>query len=318
MGLAAVPLPMKNRTKSEIGFDVSDPTAAAPGDSTAAGSTGAPLLIAAADFAVPAVLPSSRRLNASAVHASGADAGPSPVPPEASQSSKFPPRPLTPPVAAAGRGAALITGAAAAAGTVTTAGRGAAGTAETSAPTEAGDPASGSPGTFTAEESDHPESAGTEGSSRPDALSAEPLSDEPLPDKPLPTTAAGVSGRLRRVLVPLTADPAAALALPPCTPDAESPSTPAASDEPAPVVTADDGPDRGRDRVVPGFEADRDAPPERVDSASAEPTEPAEPVVSADAKAGITHAAAPTPSATASVPTRPTYTSVELTKASFQ
>lgn len=95
-------------------------------------------------------------------------------------------------------------------------------------------------------------------------------------------------------------------------------STPAAFDEPAPAVTTDDGPDRDRERVVPGFEADRDAPPERADSESAEPTEPAEPVVSADARAGITHAAAPTPNATANVPTLPTYTSVELTKAPFQ
>jgi len=92
------------------------PNAAAPGDATtdptndAEGATGSPLLTAAAAGAAVRDAPfSSRRLAANAVHASGAAAGESPVPPEANHANTSEPTPRTPPAAAAARGA-VITG----------------------------------------------------------------------------------------------------------------------------------------------------------------------------------------------------------------
>ena len=113
-GLSAVPLPMKNR-RIEPGCH--PPNAAAPGDATAApinGATGSPLLTAAAGAAVRDAPPNSRRLAAATVHANGAAAGESPLPPVPNHANKLPLNPRTPPAAA--RGATLITGADAAAG----------------------------------------------------------------------------------------------------------------------------------------------------------------------------------------------------------
>ena len=95
------------------------PNAAAPGDATAEpinGDTGSPLLTAAAGAAVREAPPNSRRLAAATVHANGAAAGESPLPPAPSHANRLPLTPRTPPAAAAARGATLITGAAAAAG----------------------------------------------------------------------------------------------------------------------------------------------------------------------------------------------------------
>ena len=120
-GLAAVPLPTKNR-KMLPGCHA--PSAAAPGVATAdpindfaAGVAGSPLLTAAAGAAVRAAPPSSRRLAAAAVHANGTAAGESPLPPAPNHANRLPFTPRTPPAAA--RGVALITGAAAAAGDTT-------------------------------------------------------------------------------------------------------------------------------------------------------------------------------------------------------
>jgi hypothetical protein len=116
-GLSAVPLPMKNR-RIEPGCQA--PNAAAPGDATAnpingaAAAFGSPLLTAAAGAAVRDAPVSSRRLAAATVHANGAADGESPEPPVPNHANKLPLNPRTPPAAA--RGAALITGAAAAAG----------------------------------------------------------------------------------------------------------------------------------------------------------------------------------------------------------
>jgi hypothetical protein len=105
---------MKNR-RIEPGCEA--PSAAAPGDATAEpinGATGSPLLTAAAGAAVRDAPVSSRRLAAATVHANGAADGESPLPPVPNHANKLPLNPRTPPAAA--RGAALITGAAAAAG----------------------------------------------------------------------------------------------------------------------------------------------------------------------------------------------------------
>ena len=105
-GLAAVPLPTKNR-KMLPGCH--PPRAAALGeptpdtDETAAadGSTGAPMLTAADGSAVRADPLNSRRAAANAAHASGAAAGPSPLPPPPNHANTEPLRPLTRPDAAA-------------------------------------------------------------------------------------------------------------------------------------------------------------------------------------------------------------------------
>ena len=116
-GLAAVPSPIKNR-RIEPGCQA--PNAAAPGDAIAApingapGATGSPLDTAAAGAAVRDAPLSSRRLAAATVHANGAAAGESPLPPVPSHANKLPLNPRTPPAAA--RVATLITGADAAAG----------------------------------------------------------------------------------------------------------------------------------------------------------------------------------------------------------
>ena len=92
------------------------PNAAAPGDATAEpinGDNGSPLLTAAAGAAVRDTPPNSRRLAAATVHANGAAAGESPLPPVPNHANRLPLTPRTPPAAA--RGATLITGAAAAA-----------------------------------------------------------------------------------------------------------------------------------------------------------------------------------------------------------
>ena len=87
LGLLAVPLPKKIRTKSAIGLLVAAATAAAAGPLT--GFTGAPVDDAAAALAAPEEPPcNSRRLNATADHANGNAAGPSPEPPPANQDNK--------------------------------------------------------------------------------------------------------------------------------------------------------------------------------------------------------------------------------------
>ena len=121
-GLSAVPLPTKIRRMLP---GAQAPTADALGAAPCAavpinGTAGSPLVVAAALFAIREVPPCSRRLTANAAHANGAAAGPSPLPPVASHARRLLPIPLTPPVAAAARGAEEITGAVAASGPLTT------------------------------------------------------------------------------------------------------------------------------------------------------------------------------------------------------
>jgi hypothetical protein len=108
---------MKIRMKSAKG----SPVAAAFGDfrvNGANGLAGSPLLVAAAAPASWVLPPISRRLNAAAVHISGAAAGASPLPPVCSQSSKPRPIPFTDPPAAGVVGDAVIDGAWAATGPI--------------------------------------------------------------------------------------------------------------------------------------------------------------------------------------------------------
>ena len=108
-GLAAVPLPTKNR---RIAPGYQPAYVAADGDPTAAarGATGSPVDTDAAAGTVREAPPNSRRLAAATVHASGPAAGPSPDPPDANHANTSEPTPRTPPAVAAAR-AAVTTGA---------------------------------------------------------------------------------------------------------------------------------------------------------------------------------------------------------------
>jgi hypothetical protein len=113
-----VPLPMKNRMKFCSGPDaVAEAVAPIPGVVTlaAAGPTevplaGSPLVVAVAAGAIRELPLSSRRVNAAAVHTSGAAAGLGELPPASQDSSDW-----LRPDAATPWCAAVITGAAAAA-----------------------------------------------------------------------------------------------------------------------------------------------------------------------------------------------------------
>jgi hypothetical protein len=119
-GLSAVPLPTKNRRidpgcQPPIAAALGEPTPAADETAPADGSTGAPVLTAADGFTGRDPPPNSRRAAANAVHANGAAAGPSPLPPPPNHANTFPPSPLTRPAAAditggAATGAASATG----------------------------------------------------------------------------------------------------------------------------------------------------------------------------------------------------------------
>ena len=113
LGLAAVPLPTKNR---RIAPGYQPANVAADGDPTAAADrplTNSPVDTDAAGAAVRAAPPNSRRDAAATVHANGPAPDPSPEPPDANHANRFELTPRTPPAAAR---AAVITGADAAAG----------------------------------------------------------------------------------------------------------------------------------------------------------------------------------------------------------
>jgi hypothetical protein len=114
-GFSAVPSPIHTRTKSASGFGVAD----ALGDVSVNGLNGSLVDVDAAGDGVAALRPTSRRVNANAVHINGAATGTSPVLPPASHPNRPLPIPVTALSAETARGAAVITGAAAAAGTAT-------------------------------------------------------------------------------------------------------------------------------------------------------------------------------------------------------
>ena len=300
-----MPLPMKIRMKSAIGFAVKAPVADALGMATAVLAappiSGSPLVVVeAAAFTAPACEPSSRRLAANAAEARGPATGTPPSLPAPSQDSRLPLSPVT-----AQRGeAAVMTGAAgasAATGTLTDSTSGLADGAgdeesavESTWVTAAG---AGGAGVSTGEGATDASAVGADSI----ALSASGAS----------TTISGAE-LLRRFGVLTAAEPPGtpargeADARPPgarsgrssevaldVVPELRAPPRVAAEREPA------------RDGLDLGAESDAEA-------VSAElAVEPAEPVVSANAT-GIAATADQTPNATASAPTRPTYDAVPV------
>ncbi len=115
LGLIASPLPMKIRMKSANGSAVAE----ALGDFSVSGAAGSPVVVAEAAPGSWLVRPSSRRVNAAAVHINGVATGASSPLPVCSQASSPRPIPSTEPLVVVARGAAIITGVWAAAGAMT-------------------------------------------------------------------------------------------------------------------------------------------------------------------------------------------------------
>lgn len=274
-GLSAVPLPMKNRTKSAIGLAVAAATAAADGP------TGSLLATDAAAGTVRLLPPpSSRRVNATAVHANGAAPGPSVPPPPSHASSELDTPDTAPRDCDAVRTGADDDAVAAAAGAAAT-------------PTDAAERTERAGAG--ADESD------TSGAST-DTSGAEPASTEESTTGELSTSGAACARSRLDVFVELRASPASAVPRPrdaagasATSPDSAVPREPPAAGAAEPLRAA------GRE---PRVAADFDAEP--CDDESADAVEPPDPVVSA-AATGSDATAAPTPRATARAPTRPTY-----------
>jgi len=303
-----VPLPMSPNPKIPVAAAFGVPTAAPIG-----GVAGSPLVIAPAVLAVAEAVPSSRRVTANAPHASAAAAGPSPLPPIASHESRLPPTPLTPPLAAAARGA-VISGATAAAGAASASiaesevAIGDCSVAATAALCSAG------AGSVTVEE---PGDAVEDGVIAPVVVSLITGEGSAVPDRSaeerLSRALMAVLGRdvvpLAAVRAPEAMLGAASLA------DESDVELGSESDESSGVVlsTAEellvsDPLDESRAVALrdPRLGALVDSAPADEESEAFAPVEPAEPVVSAKA-IGIDPIAEPTPNATASAPTRPTY-----------
>jgi len=305
LGFSAVPSPMKMRMKSAIGLPTADAdaageTPAAPAAAPISGSAGSPLLVAAAGVTEAAVVLNSRRLNASAVHISGAAAGVPPLVPLCSHDNRPPPRPDTDEVVDAGW-AAVITGACAAEGATT---------ASTTGGAVADAGADGVPGTRSEPvrpPTGSPPVAGTAGAPAAGLRWREvfPESVGP-PESAGPTLAGGSSA------------PPGSRPPDPSRPSAESAPTEPAAGTPAPRTrprTGPDGPPNPDEAVAEGLPVEdrgvedrgvEDADDEPEASEPAEPVDPPEPVVSANAT-GTDATAEPTPNATANAPTRPTH-----------
>ena len=251
-----------------------------------------PPLVVAADFTTAEPFaPASRRAIANAAHASGPAAEVSPLAPTPNHDARVDPSPETAP-AAAGAGAADITGTdAAAAGALNDSPRCAGAGADTAAAAGAG-----------ATPRPPPPAAGT----TPTTGAGDVTAGED--DEPVPVAADGATAAAGKDRTPECGAATAVSALAPGTMSAE-PRTPpdAGADALADGVVLD--PPRPPDDDGPAGGAVR-VPPRVVGPAelfALEPDDPAEPVVSANATAGIAATAAPTPNATANAPTRPTY-----------
>ena len=309
MGFSAVPSPTKMRMKSAIGL----PTADAAGVATTAlvaapisGSAGSPLLVAASGVTAAAVLPNSRRLNASAVHISGAAAGVPPLVPLCSHDNRPPPKPDTDELLDAGW-AAVIAGATAAGASLTTEAP-AAGAPTTSTTEAAGTAAPGA--------GDMPNGAGADGVPGTRSEPVRPPTGSP------PVAEAAARWRWREVFPESVGPPestgptlAADSSTPPGSrppdpsrPSAESAPTEPDAGKPAPGTRPRTGPDRppdpGEAAVDGRLAEDRGVEDADDEPEASEPAEPADPVVSASAT-GTGATAEPTPNATASAPTRP-------------
>ena len=280
LGFAAVPLLTKNRSTLP-GCQV----AAALGDATAE-PTGSLVLTVAAAFAERDTPPNSRRAAANATHASGAAAGLPSVPSPPSHIRASSPRPLTRP------GAADITGGASS-GSISTASANTGDAAFSySASIEMPTASSGSAwvaklvrGDTSTLSASSPASSTTPATAElgragcgfltppvPEALSSESPPPTDVGESP---SDAGFTAPGARLPVSVDARPSA---------ESETAGLPrSARAAPRDGLVADD-----------------------ADDVSADPVEPAEPVVSASAT-GIDAAADPMPKATANAPTRPTY-----------
>lgn len=275
---------MKIRMKSAIGFA---PTAAAPGDNTATGSAGSALDVADADLAPAEPTPNSRRDAANAAHANGPAAGTSPPLPAPNHDSRPRPSPDTAPVEAlVSAGASTAPGDTGGVTEATTTGATATAGAGRSLAVKSADAAGASvtpdrAGARTAPSSDGsdceptPPDDGTGGVTDGVPASSAPVrfrrgtTTSALSD-PRPPRARGVGSESGSVPVPA--------------PPEEDPSPRPARD--------------------PRCEVDFGLSTDDAASAALE-VEPAEPVVSANPKAGDA-TAEPTPRATARAPTRPT------------
>jgi len=289
LGLSAVPFPKKIR-RTLPGCQA---TADALGDTTAAPKIGSPLLTAAAAGTVRSVPPNSRRAAANVVHINGAAPGSPAPPPAPNQANTSAPTPLTPPEAAAARGAALITGA------------DATGTAASS----------DEPDDRTIDDGGMTEPGSTSALPAGDAIagvgSGKPLSSSSpdtgvapaLPDSD--ESACGRTSLVGRGLATTGTEESlfneSGTEISSATGPAAEPRVLDARDEPPTDSRAE--PPRPREVPRDGAFADGAAPDD--ESAALAPFESAEPVVSADA-VGIAATAAPTPKATANAPTRPT------------
>ncbi len=300
-GLAAVPLPTKNRRMlpgchppraAALGEPTpdTDETAAAAAD----GSTGAPVLTAADGFAVRADPLNSRRAAANAAHANGAAAGPSPLPPPPNHANTEPPRPLTRPDAAADITGGAATGVAFTAST----------TVGPAAPPSA---VAGESSTASTE------LVSTSRAWRGDTSTVSTLSTNPASPAAPATTDSGRPWRAADVEPApgsLTAElrPSASADESPSDAEATSSETRAPARAGAFVEgSAESAPEPPRPvRTAPraGWVADDPDDPD-ASAESDDPVEPPDPVVSANAT-GTATTADPTPSATANAPTRPT------------
>ena len=303
-GFSAVPLPTKNR---RILPGCHPPIADALGaptpdtDETADGSTGAPVLTAAAGFTGRDTPPNSRRAAANAVHANGAAAGPSPLPSPPNHANTEPPRPLTRPDTAAD-----ITGGAA---------TGAASTTSTASDPEAG------PSAITGESSTATgESTSTTRAGRGEAPTAPTFPTTSASSTTPATTDSGRPVRADELAEPgsLAAEsrPPATAVESPSGAEGTDPRAPARAGTSAPADESDGSDESDPEPPRPVRAAPRDGfvdpdPDDVVDAESddaaesEDPVEPPDPVVSANAT-GTATTADPTPNATANAPTRPT------------
>jgi len=312
---------MKIRMKSPIGSAVSFPVADALGDATLRPDpsvSGSPVDVDAAALGLTGLRPNSRRVKASAVHASGAAAGASPLFPVCSHASRPRPRPDTAPEAAADR----ITGACAAAAWAADAITGSGGcTATTDAVLDFGCTAT------TSEPTALTDATAALGAIATDGGTASPGGATRLPAAGATTTAGGSCGTTEvapldgasvvpcrprvtaAVSVPVTADPL-------CGGKTESePPAGTSTAEPLSAGALGAGAPRCPPTLLPGTaplcdeddEDDEDGEDgeDDDDPSVPDPVEPPEPVRSAKAS-GIATAAEPTPRATANAPTRPT------------
>ncbi len=303
-GFSAVPLPMNSRMKSEIGLDSAALTAGLTELAWGAmGSTGSPVVAAAAGWTSLVSPPSSRRLTAAAAHTTGTSAGTSPEFPVCNHAAK--PRPIGTTDPAAAR-ATVITGTCGPAAATTPVGAEAVGAGSGAASADA-PPSPPTPSTETAARSATPEERSCAAGSPPrGAPTATPDSDGSCIDGAGTDRAGPTSETAER---PRWVTEFSAVAVrPPRARGAGSKLSPSLSEPP--VVASEPAAGSGRDTRSPRGErpvlvaapAVRPAPADAASDAVED--EPGEPAVSAKASPGALRAE-PTPSATASAPTRP-------------